>query len=76
MAKYTPRIDHSKKNYESESADIAQDKAIIKKAFRLHDAQEHPGEKTDLTKLKKGGRVKKKTGTVREFCGGGKAKKC
>lgn len=75
MAKYTPRIDHSKKGYETEAADIAQDKKIVKKAFKLHDEQEHPGEKTDLTKLKKGGRTKKKVGTVREFCSGGKLKK-
>lgn len=70
--KYTPRIDHSKKDYESEAADMAQDKKIVKKAFKMHDEQEHEGEKTDLSKLKKGGRAKKETGTVREFCGGGK----
>ena len=74
MAKYTPRIDHSKKDYESGAADVAQDKKIIKKAFRMHDEQEHPGEKTDLTKLKRGGRAKKEVGTVREMCGGGMSK--
>ena len=71
MAKYTPRIDHSKKDYESEAADIAQDKKIVKKAFKMHDEQEHPGEKTDLTKLKKGGRTKKAVGSVRKFNAGG-----
>ena len=36
--------------------DLAQDKALIKKAFKQHDAQEHKGSKgTDLTKLKRGG---------------------
>ena len=50
-----------------ESADIAQDKKIVKKAIAMHDKQEHPGEKTDLSKLKKGGRSKKETGTVRKF---------
>ena len=74
MAKYTPRIDHSKKDYESEAADVAQDKKIVKKAFRMHDEQEHPGEKTDLSKLKRGGRAKKEKGTVREMCGGGMSK--
>jgi hypothetical protein len=69
MAKYTPRIDHSKKDYED--ADIAQDKKIVKKAFKMHDEQEHPGEKTDLTKLKKGGRTKKEVGSVRSFKAGG-----
>lgn len=72
--KYKPRIDHSKKDMESESADIAQDKKIVKKAFKMHDTQSHEGEKTDLSKLKKGGRVKKAKGSVRAFCYGGKAK--
>lgn len=50
-----------------EKADIKQDKAVVKKAIAMHDKQEHPGEKTDLSKLKKGGRSKKATGTVRKF---------
>jgi len=56
---------------EGGKADIAQDKAIVKKAFGMHDKQEHPGEKTDLSKLKKGGRSKKETGTVRKYKDGG-----
>ena len=68
---YKPRIDHSKKDYESESADIAQDKKVVKKAFQMHDKQEHEGEKTDLSKLKKGGRAKMKTGSVRTYKAGG-----
>jgi len=71
MAKYTPRIDHSKKDYESESEDIAQDKKIAKKAIGMHDKQQHEGEKTDLSKLKHGGRAKKEVGTVRKFKAGG-----
>ncbi len=39
--------------------DMAQDKKIIKKAFGMHDKQEHKGEKTNLDALKKGGNVKK-----------------
>ena len=35
--------------------DLAQDKKMIKKAFGMHDKQEHPGKKTDLSKLKGGG---------------------
>jgi hypothetical protein len=54
-----------------DEADIKQDKAIVKKAFGMHDKQEHPGEKTDLSTLKKGGRTKKETGTVRKFKSGG-----
>lgn len=61
---------HSEKSEMSE--DIAQDKKIVKKAFAMHDKQEHPGEKTNLSKLKKGGRTKKAVGTVKKFaCGGG-----
>jgi len=56
------------------SSDIAQDKKIVKKAFGMHDKQEHPGEKTDLSKLKKGGRAKKEKGTVKKYCGGGMSK--
>jgi len=54
-----------------DSADIAQDKAIVKKAIGMHDAQEHKGEKTDLSKLKKGGRAKKDCGTVKKYKVGG-----
>ena len=35
--------------------DIAEDKKLIKKAFAMHDKQEHPGKKTNLSKRKKGG---------------------
>jgi hypothetical protein len=56
---------------EGGKADIAQDKKVVKKAFAMHDKQEHPGEKTDLSKLKKGGRMKKDCGTVRKYKAGG-----
>jgi hypothetical protein len=36
--------------------DLAQDKALIKKAFKMHDQQEHKGGKgTSLAKLRAGG---------------------
>ena len=38
-----------------DKADEAADKKLIKKAFAMHDKQEHPGKKTNLAKLKKGG---------------------
>jgi hypothetical protein len=56
---------------EGGKADIAQDKKVVKKAFAMHDKQEHPGEKTDLSKLRKGGRAKKDCGTVRKYKAGG-----
>jgi len=46
---------------EDMKADIKQDKAIIKKAFKMHDKQEHGGKHTDLSKLKKGGMAMKET---------------
>ena len=35
--------------------DLAEDKKLIKKAFSMHNKQEHKGSHTDLSKLKKGG---------------------
>jgi len=40
---------------EDMKSDVAQDKAMIKKAFKQHDAQEHKGGKGTMLKLKKGG---------------------
>jgi hypothetical protein len=41
---------------EGGKSDVAQDKAMIKKAFKQHDAQEHKGGKGTSLKLKKGGK--------------------
>jgi hypothetical protein len=38
-----------------DKSDLKQDKALIKKAFKQHDAQEHKGGKGTSLKLKKGG---------------------
>jgi hypothetical protein len=65
--KYESRKEHK----EEVSADIAQDKKVVKKAFAMHDKQEHPGEKTDLSKLKKGGRAKRSEASVRKYKTGG-----
>ena len=54
--------------------DVAQDKKVVKKAFKIHDEQSHD-EKTDLSKLKKGGRAKKEVGTVKKYKKGGSVKK-
>ena len=53
---------HSEKSEMKE--DTAQDKKLIKKAFRMHDSQEHKGEHTNLSKLKKGGMMKMAKGGV------------
>jgi hypothetical protein len=47
---------------EGGKADMAQDKAMIKKAFKQHDMQEHKGGKGTSLKLKKGGKMKFATG--------------
>jgi len=54
-----------------DEADIKQDKAIVKKSISMHDKQEHKGEHTDLSKLRKGGRAKKDCGTVKKYKAGG-----
>ena len=48
-----------KRGGEMKNADLAQDKKMVKRAIAMHDKQEHKGEHTDLSKLKKGGNVKK-----------------
>jgi hypothetical protein len=48
-----------KKGGEMKDADLAQDKKMVKRAIAMHDKQEHKGDHTDLSKLKKGGNVKK-----------------
>lgn len=58
------KADKGRKFKEGGSADMKQDKAMVKKAVGMHDKQLHGGKKTDLTKLKSGG-----------YCGGGKMKK-
>jgi hypothetical protein len=54
--------------------DVAQDKKVVKKAFAMHDKQSHEGEKTDLKKLNKGGRMKKEGGCVARYQAGGSIK--
>jgi hypothetical protein len=51
-------------------ADVKQDKAIVKKAFKMHDKQEHKsGPGTNLAKLKKGGMSMKKMASGGETMG-------
>jgi len=42
---------------EDTKMDVAQDKAMIKKAFKQHDMQEHKGGKGTTLKLAKGGKT-------------------
>lgn len=70
---------HEKKEMAAEKkgmhSDVKEDKKLVKKAINLHDDQLHEGAKTDLSKLKKGGRCKKDGGTVRKYKCGGEVKK-
>jgi hypothetical protein len=50
---------------EDTKMDKMQDKAMIKKAFKQHDAQEHKGGKGTSLKLKKGGIAPSKMGAVK-----------
>ena len=43
---------------ENSKMDMAQDKAMVKKAVGMHDKQMHGGKKTDMSALKKGGCTK------------------
>jgi hypothetical protein len=62
--------------------DMAQDKAMIKKAFKQHDAQEHKGAKGTTLKLAKGGMFRSAADGIaqrgktraQQFCMGGMTK--
>lgn len=56
----TKKMEHAEKG--EMKMDLAQDKKMIKKAFAMHDKQEHKGSRTDLSKLKKGGKACMATG--------------
>lgn len=61
VAKEFNQADKGKKFREGEAMknDIKQDKAMAKKAVGMHEKQLHGGKKSDLTSLKKGGKVMK-----------------
>lgn len=67
---YKPRKSEQKNMHE----DVAEDKKLIKKAFKQHDKAKHEGADASEIKLKKGGRAKKDCGTVTKYCGGGGVK--
>jgi len=70
---------------ENMKSDLAQDKKMVKKAVGMHDKQLHGGKKTNLSALKKGGRVaakgehpvqkqSKRGAEMVKMCGGGMKK--
>lgn len=66
---YVSRKEHSEEKEGSE--DIAQDKAMVKKAVGQHEGAKHKGEPKTELKLKTGRRVKKTGGVVNKFKTGG-----
>lgn len=54
-----------------EKKDVSEDKKIVKKAIGQHESAKHKGEDKTEIKLKKGGRAKKETGTVKKYKSGG-----
>jgi hypothetical protein len=56
---------------EGSMMDKSQDKAMIKKAFKQHDMQEHKGGKGTELKLKKGGAAKMMMGGATKMAKGG-----
>ena len=54
-------------------ADMTQDKAMIKKAFKQHDMQEHKGDKGTSLKLKHGGKMAT-GGAMQKYATGGVVK--
>ena len=65
----TMKTEAKKEMREEMKVDTAQDKKMIKKAFSMHDKQEHKGGKTNLSKLCGGGAMKAK-----KMATGGKVK--
>ena len=81
--KFSKGGDMAKSDMKEDMAmDKAQDKAMIQKAFKQHDMQEHKGGKGTTLKLAKGGTFRasangiaqrgKTKGTQIAMCGGGK----
>jgi hypothetical protein len=61
VAKEFNQADKGKKFREGgamKHADVKMDKKMAKKAVGMHEAQLHGGKKSDMSKLKKGGKVK------------------
>ena len=47
--------DDAKEDKKLLKEDVVEDKKMIKKAFSMHDKQQHENKKTNLSKLKRGG---------------------
>ena len=72
--KATPQAPMMRKKGGMAESDKAQDKAMISKAFKQHDMQEHKGGKGTSLKLKNGGMKGYATGGIVGYADGGFAK--
>ena len=59
----------------ADGGDVTQDKKLIKKAFSLHDQQQHEDKKTNLSKLKSGGGLYENINKKRERIAQGSGEK-
>ena len=62
---------YKSRTHKEDPAEVAEDKAMVKKGIRQHETAKHKGEEKTEIKLKQGGRSKKDTGTVRKYKTGG-----
>ena len=63
--------DFTRRDRKSVEPDVVQDKALVKKGVKQHEAALHEGEPKTALKLKCGGRAKKDVGTVSKYKAGG-----
>ena len=54
------KMGYMKKGGDVKHSDVKMDKKVVKKAVKMHDDQLHGGKKTNLSKLKTGGRIASK----------------
>jgi hypothetical protein len=62
---------YKSRTHKDNPKEAAEDKAIVKKGIRQHEAAKHKGEDKTEIKLKQGGRCKKEGGNVRKYKAGG-----
>lgn len=62
---------YKSRTHKEDPSEASEDKAMVKKGIRQHEAAKHKGEDKTEIKLKQGGRCKKEGGTVRKYKAGG-----
>ena len=62
---------YKSRTHKEDPTEAAEDKAMVKKGIRQHEASKHKGEEKTEIKLKQGGRSKKESGSVRKYKSGG-----